>query len=73
MGDIGGVVAIFEIVFAFLATRFGALRMSALITNRLYHLTFPQEGESRDAIETINTDSTAGKLVEDEQTFNIKT
>jgi hypothetical protein len=39
MGDIGGMITIFNVALAFFATRFGALRMKALLTNRLYHLT----------------------------------
>ena len=37
-GDVGGVIEIFKMFFGFLAFQFSTLRLEALITNRLYHV-----------------------------------
>ena len=38
MGDVGGVISILTITFGFLASPFAILKINAILTNRLFHL-----------------------------------
>jgi hypothetical protein len=38
IGDVGGVLAIFQVLFGYIAFAFSKKRMEALLTNRLFHV-----------------------------------
>lgn len=38
MGDIGGIIQILIVIFGFIASPFAALKIKAILTNRLFHL-----------------------------------
>ena len=53
LGDLGGVFSTFYSLFVYLITTFSGMRMSALMTNRLYHV-------SQDSVSTIEAIQKAG-------------
>ena len=55
LGDVGGLNEMLRLFFSLIATPFGAMRLSALLTNRLYHLVLTSS-ENKEAIKVINDD-----------------
>jgi len=57
-GDLGGVVELCKMLVGFFAVRFSQMRLYALITNRLYHLSY----DSRSLIDDLGKDSNSHYL-----------